>query len=68
MVEVADDGPSIAPEARARIFEAFFFQREGGLGLGLAIVQKIVAAHGGDIEAGDSALGGAMFRIRLPRQ
>jgi len=68
VVEVADDGPGIAPEARARIFEAFFFQREGGLGLGLAIVQKIVAAHGGDIEAGDSALGGAMFRIRLPRQ
>jgi len=66
-IEVADDGPGIAPESRARIFEAFFFQREGGLGLGLAVVQRIVVAHGGDIEAGQSRLGGALFRIRLPR-
>lgn len=67
-VFVADDGPGIAPEARSRIFEAFFFQREGGLGLGLAVVQRIVAAHGGDIEAGSSELGGALFTIRLPRR
>lgn len=67
-VTVADDGPGIAPEARSRIFEAFFFQREGGLGLGLAVVQRIVAAHGGDIEAGSSDLGGALFTIRLPRR
>ena len=67
VIDVADDGPGIAPEARARIFEAFFFQREGGLGLGLAVVQRIVAAHGGDIEARESAMGGALFRIRLPR-
>jgi two-component system sensor histidine kinase HydH len=67
-VLVADDGPGIAPEARARIFEAFFFQREGGLGLGLAVVQRIVVAHGGDIEAGDSDLGGAQFTLRLPRR
>jgi two-component system, NtrC family, sensor histidine kinase HydH len=67
VIEVADDGPGIAPAARARIFEAFFFQREGGIGLGLAVVQRIVASHGGDIEAGQSALGGALFRIRLPR-
>jgi two-component system, NtrC family, sensor histidine kinase HydH len=67
-VRVSDDGPGIAPEARARIFEAFFFQREGGLGLGLAVVQQIVMAHGGDIEAGDSELGGARFTIRLPRR
>lgn len=66
VVGVADDGPGIAPESRTRIFEAFFFQREGGVGLGLAIVQRIVAAHGGDIEALESALGGALFRVRLP--
>ncbi|MBI3367875.1 MAG: two-component sensor histidine kinase [Burkholderiales bacterium] len=66
VVPWADDGPGIAPEARARVFEAFFFRREGGLGLGLAVVQRIVAAHGGDIEAGESQLGGALFRIRLP--
>lgn len=67
VIEVADDGPGIAPEERKRIFEAFFFKREGGLGLGLAVVQKIVAAHGGDIEASESELGGALFRIRLPK-
>lgn len=67
-VEIADDGPGIAPEARARLFEAFYFRREGGIGLGLAVVQSLVAAHGGEIQATDSALGGALFRIRLPRR
>ncbi|MFO1326231.1 MAG: ATP-binding protein [Rubrivivax sp.] len=67
-IDIADDGPGIAPEARARLFEAFYFRREGGIGLGLAVVQTLVAAHGGDIEATDSALGGALFRIRLPRR
>ncbi len=66
-VEIADDGPGIDPAERTRVFEAFFFKREGGIGLGLAIVQQIVNAHGGEIEAADSKLGGAMFRIRLPR-
>lgn len=67
LIEIADDGPGIAPEERARVFEAFFFRREGGIGLGLAIVQQIVSAHGGDITAGASELGGALFLIRLPR-
>ncbi|QID16255.1 HAMP domain-containing histidine kinase [Nitrogeniibacter mangrovi] len=67
-IDIADDGPGIDPAHRNRIFEAFFFQRDGGVGLGLAIVQQIVTAHGGDIEVDTSALGGALFRIRLPRQ
>lgn len=67
VIEIADDGPGIPVEERARVFEAFFFRREGGVGLGLAIVQQIVAAHDGDIEAAESALGGALFLIRLPR-
>ena len=67
-IEIADDGPGIDPAERARVFEAFFFKREGGVGLGLAIVQQIVAAHRGEIEATEGKLGGAMFRIRLPRQ
>lgn len=66
-IEIADDGPGIDPAERARVFEAFFFKREGGIGLGLAIVQQIIRVHGGEIEAADSALGGAMFRIHLPR-
>ncbi|MGE5471337.1 MAG: ATP-binding protein [Bacteroidota bacterium] len=67
-IEIADDGPGIDPAERARVFEAFFFKREGGVGLGLAIVQQIVAAHRGEIEASEGKLGGALFRIRLPRQ
>jgi len=67
-IDIADDGPGIDPQERARVFEAFFFKREGGIGLGLAIVQQIVSSHGGDIEATESKLGGALFRIRLPRK
>lgn len=66
-IEIADDGPGIDPAERTKVFEAFFFKREGGIGLGLAIVQQIVNAHGGEIEAAESRLGGALFRIRLPR-
>jgi len=67
-IEISDNGPGIPLEERARIFEAFFFRREEGVGLGLAIVQQIVTAHGGEIEVGDSDLGGARFSIRLPRK
>ncbi|HEX5392866.1 MAG TPA: ATP-binding protein [Rhodocyclaceae bacterium] len=67
-IEIADDGPGIDPAERSRVFEAFFFKREGGVGLGLAIVQQIVNTHGGEIEAAESKLGGALFRIRLPRK
>lgn len=67
-VDIADDGPGIDPAERTRVFEAFFFKREGGIGLGLAIVQQIVNSHGGEIEAAESRLGGALFRIRLPRK
>jgi signal transduction histidine kinase len=67
-IEISDDGPGIPLEERSRIFEAFFFRREGGVGLGLAIVQQIIATHGGDIEAGESDLGGARFTIYLPRK
>ena len=67
-IEIADDGPGIDPAERAKVFQAFFFRREGGIGLGLAIVQQIVNSHGGEIEAAESRLGGALFRIRLPRK
>lgn len=67
-IDIADDGPGIDPAERKKVFEAFFFKREGGIGLGLAIVQQIVHAHGGEIEVGESALGGALFRVRIPRE
>ena len=67
-IEIADDGPGIAPENRKSVFEAFFFLREGGIGLGLAVVQQIIVAHSGQIEATASELGGALFQIRFPRK
>jgi len=56
------------PDERARVFDAFFFKREGGVGLGLAIVQQIVQSHGGSIEVGESERAGALFELRIPRR
>ena len=63
---IADDGPGIPPELQDRIFDPFFSQREGGIGLGLAVVRQIVLAHHGDISARTSETGGAEFRLQLP--
>ena len=66
---VSDNGKGVAPELRERIFEPFFTTREGcgGTGLGLPIVQDIVADPlGGRIQVGDSPQGGACFTLELP--
>lgn len=67
-IEVADNGPGVAAADRQRLFEPFVYRREGGLGLGLAVVKQIVNAHGGEIVVDAADLGGASFRIRLPRR
>ncbi len=65
-VSVTDSGPGI-PEAEAeRVFEPFFSTRPGGLGLGLAIVQRIVNEHGGSIRLENAPGGGARFIFALP--
>jgi two-component system sensor histidine kinase HydH len=64
--EVSDNGPGIPPEARARIFTPFFTMRQGGTGLGLALVQRVVQAHQGTVSF-KSVLGqGTTFRVELP--
>ena len=65
-VEVADNGPGVTAEQRASMFEPFFTTKPGGMGLGLALVRRIVEAHGGTVEAVDAA-GGAVIRVTLPR-
>ena len=68
-VAVADRGPGVAPDDRARVFEAFWRghdPRGSGSGLGLAIVAEIAAAHGGSATVRERAGGGAEFRIDLP--
>jgi signal transduction histidine kinase len=69
MIEVADDGPGLADDVRKHLFEPFFTTKPNGTGLGLPTSQRYVEAHGGTLEAatGPSALGGALFRVRLPR-
>ena len=65
-IAVADNGPGVPVELRARIFEPFFTTRARGTGLGLAVARQIVEAHGGCIDVGERAGGGARFVVRLP--
>ncbi len=71
VLEIADGGPGIPPEALSRIFDRFeraiSSGHYGGLGLGLYITREIVVAHGGSISARNLPGGGAAFTIRLPR-
>ncbi|QUS35249.1 two-component system sensor histidine kinase NtrB [Falsirhodobacter algicola] len=64
-VEIVDDGPGIAPEIAASIFDPFVSGRENGTGLGLALVSKIISDHGGIISV-DSVPGRTVFRVSLP--
>ena len=64
---VDDDGPGIPAEMRSSIFDPYVTTKKDGTGLGLAIVKKVVVDHGGTIDALPSPLGGARFRIRIPR-
>ncbi len=64
-ISVADDGPGVPAELRQLLFDPFFSRREGGIGLGLTIVQQIVQVHGGAINVGESAWGGASFNLRF---
>jgi two-component system, NtrC family, sensor histidine kinase HydH len=67
LIDVLDEGPGVPEEHRSRIFSPFFTTREKGTGLGLAIANRIVTAHGGDIEAlQDASRPGGWFRVRLP--
>ena len=65
-LEVADTGPGIPEECRAKLFQPFFTRKHGGTGLGLTIARKVVQDHGGIIEV-ESELGkGSTFTLVLP--
>jgi two-component system sensor histidine kinase HydH len=66
-VVVEDTGPGIPPDLREQIFNPFFTSKKDGVGLGLAIVAKIVDEHGGSIRLEESPRG-ARFRVFFPRK
>ena len=72
-VEVVDDGPGIPVEQRTRVLEPFArlessrSRSHGGMGLGLAIAQRVVAAHGGTLEIKTADTGGAAIVFLWPR-
>jgi signal transduction histidine kinase len=69
---VTDNGPGIAPDHREVVFERFrqlgdtMNSKPEGVGLGLAISQRIILQHGGRISIDDAPGGGALFRVELP--
>ncbi len=67
LVEITDDGSGIQRELKSRVFEPFFTTKGvgEGTGLGLDIVRRIVAGHGGGIRV-DSTPGETSFKVRLP--
>ncbi len=72
VLTVADDGPGIPEDDRARVFDRFVrldsdrARSGGGAGLGLAIVSEVVAAHGGNVTIGDRPGGGTLVTVQLP--
>lgn len=69
VIQIDDSGPGVPQDVRDRIFEPFFTTKPvgSGTGLGLAIAYSVVRAHGGEILVEDAPLGGARFRIVLPK-
>ncbi len=70
-VQVSDRGPGVPEELSERIFEPFYrlpgaSEREGGVGLGLALVKSITQRHGGSVHCSNRSDGGACFEVRLP--
>ena len=62
-LEIRDDGPGVPPDRRQEIFKPYFTTNQKGTGLGLAVVQQIVLAHGWEIECLGNEPKGALFRI-----
>jgi len=71
VIRVCDRGPGVPPDLRERIFEPFYrlpgaTERDGGVGLGLALVKSITLRHGGTVSCDNRPDGGACFVVSLP--
>ncbi len=67
LLEIQDNGPGLSSEQREKLFEPFYTTKVRGTGLGMSIVQRIIEAHGGSIDVGDSNGRGAKFVIRIAK-
>lgn len=67
VVRLRDNGPGFSPEQRERLFEPFYTTKMKGTGLGMAIAQRLIEAHGGRIAVGKPKGTGAEVIITLPR-
>ena len=65
-ISVADTGPGMPSDVRAKVFEPFFTTRSRGTGLGLPIARRVVEAHGGTIAVDAAPGGGTVVSITLP--
>jgi nitrogen-specific signal transduction histidine kinase len=65
-ISVSDNGPGIPADVMPKLFRPFFTTKANGTGLGLAVVQKIIVQHGGQVEVRNRAEGGAEFIVTLP--
>ena len=65
-IAVSDTGPGITEGIADKMFLHFFTTKDRGTGLGIAIAQKIIISHGGNISVDPGSDKGATFRIRLP--
>jgi signal transduction histidine kinase len=63
---VCDRGAGIPPEALERLFDAFFTTRSQGMGIGLAVVKRILDDHGFAIDVESEAGKGTVFRVKIP--
>ena len=65
-VQVADNGPGLSSEERARLFEPYYSSKKEGTGLGLAIAKSIVSDHGGYVRVKSNQPRGTVFVVELP--
>jgi signal transduction histidine kinase len=66
VISISDTGLGIAPSDLRKIFIPFFTTKSHGHGIGLALAHRVVAEHGGTLNAGNRSEGGAVFTLCLP--
>jgi two-component system sensor histidine kinase HydH len=67
IIEIHDNGSGIPDNEKSKIFEPFYTTKSAGTGLGLLSVRACIESHNGEMDIRDSKLGGACFRVYLPK-